>query len=175
MAEQFGEPVPLEARGPQMGVTEPLPYAIGPSIGLSSPIEYEGLYFRQISRGNIVFGGGLKGPAHTDTIRAYVKPDNVLRQLRELRRIVPAFEHVQLIRVWSGIEGYTADWQPVMGPSAKVPGLHYAFGFNGEGFAISPGVGETMAELIATGHTSIPLEPYAIGRFALPQILQATA
>jgi sarcosine oxidase subunit beta len=32
-----------------------------------------------------------------------------------------------------------------------------------------------MAELIATGHTSIPLEPYAIGRFALPQILQATA
>jgi sarcosine oxidase subunit beta len=175
MAEQFGEPVPLEARGPQMGVTEPLPYAIGPSIGLSSPIEYEGLYFRQISRGNIVFGGGLKGPAHTDTIRAYVKPDNVLRQLRELRRFVPAFEHVQLIRVWSGIEGYTADWQPVMGPSAKVPGLHYAFGFNGEGFAISPGVGETMAELIATGHTSIPLEPYAIGRFALPQILQATA
>ncbi|AQW31284.1 NAD(P)/FAD-dependent oxidoreductase [Ralstonia syzygii subsp. celebesensis] len=172
MAEQFGEGVPLEARGPQMGVTEPLPYAIGPSIGLSSPIEHEGLYFRQIARGNIVFGGGLKGPAHADRIRAYVKPDNVLRQLRELCRFVPAFEHVQLIRVWSGIEGYTADWQPVMGPSAKVPGLHYAFGFNGEGFAISPGVGETMAELIATGHTSIPLEPYAIGRFARAQVLQ---
>ncbi|MBB6593211.1 FAD-binding oxidoreductase [Ralstonia solanacearum] len=172
MAEQFGEPVPLEARGPQMGVTEPLPYAIGPSIGLSSPIEHEGLYFRQIARGNIVFGGGLKGPAHADRIRAYVKPDNVLRQLRELRRFVPAFEHVQLIRVWSGIEGYTADWQPVMGPSAKVPGLHYAFGFNGEGFAISPGVGETMAELIATGRTSIALEPYAIGRFAQAPVLQ---
>ncbi|AEG71963.1 NAD(P)/FAD-dependent oxidoreductase [Ralstonia solanacearum] len=174
MAEQFGEPVPLEARGPQMGVTEPLPYAIGPSIGLSSPIEYEGLYFRQIARGNIVFGGGLKGPAHADRIRAYVKPDNVLRQLRELRRFVPAFEHVQLIRVWSGIEGYTADWQPVMGSSAKVPGLHYAFGFNGEGFAISPGVGETMAELIATGRTSIALEPYAIGRFAQAPVLRET-
>ena len=87
----FGETVPLEARGPQMGVTEPLPYAIGPSIGVSSPIENEGLYFRQIRRGNIVFGGGLKGPAHADAIRAYVKPDNTLRQLRELRRFVPAF------------------------------------------------------------------------------------
>ncbi len=172
MAEQFGEAVPMDARGPQMGVTEPLPYAIGPSIGVSTPIEHESLYFRQISRGNIVFGGGLKGPAHTDSIRAYVKPDNVLRQLRELRRFVPAFEHVQLIRVWSGIEGYTADWQPVMGASAKVPGLHYAFGFNGEGFAISPGVGETMAELIGTGRTSIPLEPYAVGRFARAQVLQ---
>ena len=164
MAEQFGEGVSLDPRGPQMGVTEPLPYAIGPSIGLSSPIEHEGLYFRQISRGNIVFGGGLKGPAYADHIRAYSRPDNILRQLRELRRFVPAFEHVQLIRVWSGIEGYTPDWQPIMGPSAKVPGLHYAFGFNGEGFAISPGVGETMAELMATGRTDIPLEPYFIGR-----------
>ncbi|APW39963.1 sarcosine oxidase subunit beta [Rhodoferax koreense] len=175
MAEQFGERVPMDARGPQMGVTEPLPYALGPSIGLSSPIETEGLYFRQISRGNIVFGGGLKGPAHTDVIRAYVKPDNVLRQLHELRRFVPAFANVQLIRVWSGIEGYTADWQPVIGPSAKVPGLHYAFGFNGEGFAISPGVGETMAELMATGSTSIPLAPYGIGRFAARQDAQKAA
>ncbi|WP_454752027.1 NAD(P)/FAD-dependent oxidoreductase [Cupriavidus necator] len=174
LAEQFGEAVPMDARGPQMGVTEPLPYAIGPSIGVSTPIEHESLYFRQIARGNIVFGGGLKGPAYIDRIRAYVKPDNVLRQLRELRRFVPAFEHVQLIRVWSGIEGYTADWQPVMSPSATVPGLYYAFGFNGEGFAISPGVGETMAELIATGSTSIPLEPYAIWRFARAQVLLET-
>jgi sarcosine oxidase subunit beta len=166
IAALFGEAVPLDARGPQMGVTEPLPYAIGPSIGLSSPIEHEGLYFRQIRRGNVVFGGGLKGPASAEHVRAYVKPDNVLRQLRELRRFVPAFANVQLIRVWSGIEGYTGDWVPVMGPSARVPGLHYAFGFNGEGFAISPGVGEVMAELIATGRTSTPIDAFAIGRFA---------
>jgi len=112
-----------------------------------------------------VFGGGLKGPASAEHVRAYVKPDNVLRQLRELRRVVPAFENVQLIRVWSGIEGYTEDWQPVMGPSARVPGLHYAFGFNGEGFALGPGVGETMAELIATGRMSTPIETFSIGRF----------
>ncbi len=165
-ADAFGEPVPLQARGPQMGVTEPLPYAIGPSIGLSSPIETEGLYFRQIARGNIVFGGGLKGPADAQQIRAYSKPDNQLRQLRELRRFVPAFANVQLLRVWSGIEGYTADWAPVLGPSARVAGLHYAFGFNGEGFAISPGVGEVMAELLATGKTSTPIEAFTIGRFA---------
>jgi sarcosine oxidase subunit beta len=166
IAALFGEAVTMEARGPQMGVTEPLPYAVGPSIGISSPIETEGLYFRQIRRGNIVFGGGLKGPASTDAIRAYVKPDNTLRQLRELRRFVPAFANVQLVRVWSGIEGYTGDGQPVMGASARVPGLHYAFGFNGEGFAISPGVGEVMAELIATGATSTPIESFSIGRFA---------
>jgi sarcosine oxidase subunit beta len=165
IAGLFDEAVPMEARGPQMGVTEPLPYAVGPSIGISSPIETEGLYFRQITRGNIVFGGGLKGPALADEVRACVRPDNTLRQLQELRRFVPAFQNVQLIRVWSGIEGYTGDWQPVIGPSARVPGLHYAFGFNGEGFAISPGVGEVMAELIATGSTVTPIAPFSIGRF----------
>jgi sarcosine oxidase subunit beta len=86
--------------------------------------------------------------------------------MRELRRFVPAFAQVQLLRVWSGIEGYTADWAPVMGPSARVAGLHYAFGFNGEGFAISPGVGEVMAELLATGQTSTPIEAFSIARFA---------
>jgi sarcosine oxidase subunit beta len=166
IAVLFGERVPMEARGPQMGVTEPLPYAIGPSIGMSSPIETEGMYFRQIARGNVVFGGGLKGPALADEIRAYVKPDNTLRQFRELKRFVPAFANVQLIRVWSGIEGYLADWVPVMGRSATTPGLHYAFGFNGEGFAIGPGVGEVMAELIATGATSTPIEAFSVARFA---------
>ena len=169
VAAQLGETVPLDPRGPQMGVTEPLPWAIGPSIGLSSPIETEGMYFRQIRRGNIVFGGGLKGPALAEQIRAHVKPDNVLRQFRELRRFVPAFANVQLIRVWSGIEGYTPDWAPVMGASARVPGLFHAFGFNGEGFAISPGVGEVMAELIATGSTSTPIAPFSIARFSPPR------
>ncbi|MEK8026033.1 NAD(P)/FAD-dependent oxidoreductase [Pseudaquabacterium rugosum] len=166
LSAQFGEPVPLEPRGPQMGVTEPLPWAVGPSIGVSSPIEEEGLYFRQIRRGNIVFGGGLKGPADTATVRAASRPDNILRQLRELRRWVPAFANVQLLRTWSGIEGYTADAVPVMGPSARHRGLHYAFGFNGEGFALSPGVGEVMAELIATGRSPTPVEAFSIGRFA---------
>ncbi len=166
LASAFGEAVPMEARGPQMGVTEPVPYAIGPSIGVSTLIEEEGLYFRQITRGNIVFGGGLKGTADAQQIRAFVKPDNTLRQLRELRRLVPALARLQLIRVWSGIEGYVADARPVLGQSVHVPGLHYAFGFNGEGFAIGPGVGEVMAELLATGTTSTPIAAFSIGRLA---------
>jgi len=142
----------------------------GGSIGVSSPVETEGLYFRQIRRGNVVFGGGHKGPVDIDTARARVEPQNTLRQMRELSRLAPAFAHVQLIRVWSGIEGYVADSQPVIGASATTPGVYYAFGFNGEGFALGPGVGEAMAELIATGATTTPIEAFSIGRFA-----QATA
>lgn len=165
-AAAFGEDITMVARGPQMGVTEPLPYAIGPSIAVSSPIDYEVVYFRQVARGNIVFGGGLRPLADIDAVRAHVEPDNTLRQFRELRRYAPAFRNLQLIRVWSGIEGYVADGVPIIGASAKVPGLHYAFGMNGEGFAISLGIGEVMAELIATGATPTPIDAFSIGRFA---------
>jgi sarcosine oxidase subunit beta len=53
-----------------------------------------------------------------------------------------------------------------MGPSARVPGLYYAFGFSGHGFQLGPGVGDVMAELIHTGATSTPISQYSIGRFA---------
>jgi len=64
------------------------------------------------------------------------------------------------------VESYLPDSKPVMGASAKVDGLYYAFGFCGEGFAISPGVGEVMADLIARGRSDIDLSPYDIARFS---------
>jgi sarcosine oxidase subunit beta len=44
--------------------------------------------------------------------------------------------------------------------------VFYAFGFCGSGFQIGPGVGETLAELIDTGSTPIPLDAFSVGRFA---------
>lgn len=166
ISAQFGESAPLEFRAPSMAVTEPLPYRSGPMIAVNSGLIDEVMYFRQIERGNIVIGGGRRAEVDLDKARAYVNPDNILRQFRELRRLVPAFARVQLIRVWSGVESYLPDSKPIMGASDKVDGLHYAFGFCGEGFAIGPGVGEVMAELVANGRSDIDLSPYAISRFA---------
>ncbi|HEY3047333.1 MAG TPA: FAD-dependent oxidoreductase [Polaromonas sp.] len=165
LSAAFGEPVPMTPHGPTMGVTEPLPYGIIPVVGVSTKVPHEVVYFRQVKRGNIVFGGGLRGPAYPDLKRAYVLPENTLRQLRELRRLAPALGKLQVLRTWSGIEGYLRDELPVMGPSARVSGLYYAFGFCGHGFQLGPGVGDVMAELIDTGATSTPIEPFHIQRF----------
>ena len=167
MAASFGEAVPMTARGPQMAVTEPMPYALGPAVGVATKLLEETLYFRQVKRGNIVFGGCGRGSADIETNRAYVLPEHTLTQFRQLARLAPAVSRLNIIRVWSGIEGYVQDDRPVMGPSALVPGLHYAFGFSGHGFQVGPGVGDVMAELIATGSTSTPIEPFAIQRFAM--------
>ena len=166
MAAGFGEDVPLVPRGPQMGVTEPLPYRIEPVLALSSVVPIEGVYLRQVKRGNIVFGGGARTEVSLEEGFAHVDPLNTLNQLPQLRRLLPAIAPLSVIRTWSGVEGYMPDDIPIMGPSGKVSGLFYAFGFCGHGFQLGPGVGETMAQLIATGEPGAPIEPFSITRFA---------
>jgi len=149
-----------------MAVTEPVPYFIQPVLGVSSAVAEEGVYMRQIPRGNVIFGGGNRGVAYADVRRAHVLPRNTLSQITQVRRIVPALTALSVIRVWSGIEGYLPDDIPIMGPSSKVSGLYYAFGFCGHGFQLGPGVGDTMAELIDKGATTTPIAPFHIKRFA---------
>lgn len=168
LAARFGEPVPLVARGPQMAVTEPLPYRIAPSIGVKSDLPGETVYLRQVSRGNIVFGGGYRNEVDLAAIRAYPAPEYTLHQLPLMSRVLPAMAQTHIIRTWSGIEGYLPDSLPVMGESARVSGVFYAFGFSGAGFQIGPGVGDVMAELIDTGRTATPIESFHIRRFATP-------
>lgn len=166
LSRQFEEPVPIAAHGPQMAVTEPLPYRIEPVLGVSTKIAEEVVYLRQVERGNVVFGGGKRGPAFPDIRRAYALPDRLLSQVRQIRRLVPALANARIIRSWSGIESYLPDDIPIMGPSARVSGLYYAFGFCGHGFQLGPGVGDVMAELIDRGAAATPIAPFHIGRFA---------
>jgi sarcosine oxidase subunit beta len=166
ISSSFGEPVPMIAKGPQMCVTEPVPYAIGPTIGAIADDFEQAVYFRQVARGNIVIGGGGHELVDLENRRAYVNPRRTLLKLKNAPHLMPAFKSLSIIRVWSGIEGYMEDSLSVMGPSERVPGLYYAFGFSGEGFQLGPGVGDVMAELIHTGSTTTPIEHHHIRRFA---------
>jgi sarcosine oxidase subunit beta len=174
LSGQFGEPVPLEPNGPQMSVTEPVPYALPTVIGVFTKIKEEVIYFRQIPRGNIIIGGGARIKPDMVNRRAYFKPESLLNQMRQMSRLLPGAEHLNIIRVWSGIESYTPDSLPVMGPSGKVDGLFYAFGFCGHGFQLGPGVGDVMAELISTGSTRTSISPFDIRRFSQPLPLTQT-
>lgn len=166
LSEQFGEPVPLDTHGPQMAVTEPVPYALPTVIGVYTKIPEEVIYFRQITRGNIVIGGGYRSKPDMLNRRAYVEPRSILNQITQMQRLLPGVGNLNIIRVWSGIESYLPDSLPIMGSSGTVDGLYYAFGFCGHGFQLGPGVGDVMAELISTGSTSTLIEPFSIRRFA---------
>ncbi|UFI43388.1 NAD(P)/FAD-dependent oxidoreductase [Pseudomonas savastanoi] len=172
LAEQFGEPVPLEPNGPQMSVTEPVPYALPTVIGVFTKIKEEVIYFRQIPRGNIIIGGGNRNKPDMVNRRAYFKPESLINQMKQMKRLLPGAEKLNIIRVWSGIESYTPDSLPIMGRSGKVDGLFYAFGFCGHGFQLGPGVGDVMAELISTGSTRTLISPFDIRRFTDPTAIE---
>ena len=166
ISAQFREPVPIVAKGPQMGVTEPLPHRVLPVVGVWAH-DHGGGYLRQVERGNIIFGGGAeRTDVSLDSGHAKADPARLPPQLRALLPILPALANVSVIRTWSGCEGYVADGLPVMGPSATTLGLFHAFGFCGHGFQLGPGVGDVMAELIATGETETPLYEFRIQRFS---------
>jgi sarcosine oxidase subunit beta len=158
-AASFGETVPLESSHPNMAVTEPLPRLMDVNIG----VEGGGIYGRQVERGNCVIGSG-RGIA-LDADRARPGRSAIASLLQQAAELFPALRGAQVIRFWSGVEGDTADRNPVLGPSRTTPGLIHGFGFSGAGFQIGPAVGEVLAELARDGRSHTPIEAFGIGRF----------
>ena len=161
IAGWFGEPVALRPEVPQVMVTEPTAYCIGPVLGVVGG----DLYLRQIPRGNIIFGGG-EGLANEGFTLSRPLPQTTKNACRRAVEAVPLLATVPIIRSWTGVDGTTADGAPVVGPSAHAPGLFHAFGFCGHGFQIGPAVGAVVAELIALGNSPTPIVGLGIERFA---------
>lgn len=162
IANRFGEPVPLFGAGPPQFVTEPLPYIIRPTL---QAIEGD-VILRQIPRGNFVFAGYPRTRANADGNFTYVPPAKLVAGMRKIAQTMPALAGIEMIRCWSGVEGYLPDMLPVIGPSATTRGLYHAFGASGGGFQIGPAVGESLADMIAGREPPCCLDPYAITRFA---------
>jgi sarcosine oxidase subunit beta len=164
IAAWFGEPVSIVVGGPAQLVTDPVPYFVEPIVQAVDG----SIIFRQIPRGNVLVTGWPRGAFDPVANRAPVDPAKTLAHMSRLLGVAPSLAHCQVIRVWSGIEAYSPDMLPVLGPSAKVAGLFHAFGFSGHGFQLAPGVGLVMSELVADGTTATPLAPFSIARFAGP-------
>ncbi|MEM9224810.1 MAG: FAD-binding oxidoreductase, partial [Pseudomonadota bacterium] len=165
LTADLGEPVPMAPGAPQVAITEPLSTGIPSVVGVWTSDKTRNVYCRQVEQGNLVFGGGIRGKASIEPSRATVDPKNTERQIANLTDLIPTLADARVIRSWSGVEGYIDDDLPVMGPSARQPGLFYAFGFCGYGFQLAPGVGDVMAELIATGRTETPIDEFTLDRF----------
>jgi len=158
-AALFGEPVPMSTIHPQMLVTEAVPGFMSVSLGMQGG----GIYARQVSRGNVVLGGGRTESGPTDLARP--ARANMAALLERAAEVIPALAGVHVIRFWSGVEGKLPDGNPVIGPSTTTPGLYHAFGLCGAGFQVGPAIGEALADLIVRGRARFSLEPFRLERF----------
>ena len=112
-------------------------------------------------------------PGDPDHYEDRPDPDHVTDLVSRLARLMPAAADAQITGGWSGMYEVSPDWNPIMGTVPTVAGLHYAVGFSGHGFKLSPIVGVLMAEQIAEGRArTIDISPYRLERFAEGQALR---
>ncbi|CRK76275.1 Hydrogen cyanide synthase subunit HcnC precursor [Nereida ignava] len=161
LAQSLGEPAPVEAIAPMMIVTGRLPHFCDAVVGASG----RPLSFKQMPNGTVVIGGGRRGRADKSKNLSEMKFPELMLTAQTAIDIFPPMRDATIIRSWSGVEGRMPDDIPVIGPSAQHENLYHAFGFSAHGFQLGPGVGEIMGNLIATGASNAPLQPFSIARF----------
>lgn len=161
IARQIGDHAPVRAYAPMMIVTERLrPFCTAVVGAAGRPLS-----FKQMPNGTVVIGGGRPGVPEPANNRTHMQMSELRHSAQTAMDIFPVMRGAQIVRSWAGIEGLMPDGIPVIGPAAHAPGAFHAFGFSAHGFQLGPGVGDIMAELIATGSTQAPIKPFSIKRF----------
>jgi glycine oxidase len=80
------------------------------------------------------------------------------------RTLVPGLGEAEVTGSWSNFRPYTEDHLPVLGASS-VKGLVLATGHFRNGILLAPATAVAIAELVATGRSSLDLAPFSIARF----------
>jgi glycine oxidase len=80
------------------------------------------------------------------------------------RTLVPALAEAPVTASWSNFRPYTEDHLPVLG-GTPVRGLVLATGHFRNGILLAPITAEAIAELVATGRSSLDLAPFSVARF----------
>ncbi|MBS0536045.1 MAG: FAD-binding oxidoreductase [Proteobacteria bacterium] len=161
LAAMAGEHVPLEAIAPMLMITARVPHFLDPVIILRG----RKLSFKQFGNGTVLIGGGHLGTAYPDENATVLDWAKLTASARTVDELFPVMRGATIVRAWAGIEARTPDDIPVIGHSRTEEGLFHQFGFSAHGFQLGPGVGSLMADLIVTGATNLPIEPFGVGRF----------
>ncbi|MGD9485980.1 FAD-dependent oxidoreductase [Streptomyces sp. TRM70308] len=129
-----------------------------------------GTYFRPEGTNRLLFGVPSDPDVRLGQDVTPLTAEEVARAARTLGRRVPGAGAAPVVGTRAGLDGYTPDKRPVIGPAGP-DGLYLATGFSGGGFKIAPAVAELAAVEIAEGGAVAGkaaqelLEPYRPGRF----------
>jgi sarcosine oxidase subunit beta len=141
---EHGVRLPLETRALQMLLTAPAPKALAQVVGCFD----RKLSLKQLAGGAYLIGGGWPALITDEAENRWELLDDSVRASREIAGAVyPAAGRLPLARSWAGLEGFTPDGLPLIGPVPGIEGLFVAAGFCGHGFALAPMVGDILARL----------------------------
>ena len=162
ISAMIGEPVPLEVIAPMLMITSRVPLFIEPVVILRS----RKLSFKQFANGTVMIGGGHLARARRDENCTDLDWAKLAESASTVCELFPIMQKAEVVRAWAGIEARMPDDLPVFGQSRTAEGVYHQFGFSAHGFQLGPAAGATMAELVVTGRTNMPIAALGIGRFA---------
>jgi glycine/D-amino acid oxidase-like deaminating enzyme len=160
VAALFGVHLRVDLDVDMLSVTEPSPPIMAGILSHARGI----LTLKQFSNGSCIIGGGWQGHGDLDTGDKGIDYVSVIHNLRLAASVVPALSGLHVLRHWAGFEGVTPDSLPYFG---RLPGTRSVFvlACARGGWTVAPLFGRLMAELMLSGRTSMPLDPFDPGRF----------
>ena len=140
----LGVRLPFHTRALQMLLTAPAPRALAAVLGAFD----RKLSFKQMDDGAFLIGGGWPARiADEASNRWELLDESVSASLGIAGHVYPPVRACPLARGWAGLEAFTPDDLPLLGPVPGIDGLLLAAGFCGHGFALSPAVGDVLSRL----------------------------
>jgi glycine/D-amino acid oxidase-like deaminating enzyme len=172
VVEEAGIRIPVVPMRHQLMITEPLP-----GVRSEQPIcrVIDANVYVRPCWGGLMLGGYEANPlpfemrdaSSTFQIADMPLDEGVLRGLADLvRDQFPVLQDVPLQTYRGGLPTMTADGKHIVGPVPGAEGFYALTGCIVGGLSISPGMGEMLAQMILTGASDIPLDIYAVDRFA---------
>jgi sarcosine oxidase subunit beta len=148
----IGVRLPIETRPLQMLLTQPAPVGLAPVLGAFG----HKLSLKQLDDGAYLIGGGWPARVTDHAANRYeLREESVKASLETARAVYPPLAGRALTRGWAGLEAFTPDDLPMIGPVAGIEGLVIAVGFSGHGFALSPMIGDVLARLALGGEAKL--------------------
>lgn len=134
LLDPLGVHIELEEKHNMITVTEKAPHFVDYTI--TTPT----MTMKQTAEGSFLIGGGREGYGDLATSdRKDVSINGLCFNVREAQEIIPSIKKLNILRSWSGFEGFTPERLPYIGEAEKYPGIYYAVtGFCG--YAIGPAV-----------------------------------
>jgi sarcosine oxidase subunit beta len=152
-----GVELPITTHILQACVTEP----VKPLLDVVVVSSQMHVYISQSDRGEFVMGSEIE-PWTTYRTRGTL---NFLQELsRHVLELFPQLEYARLLRSWAGLCDLSPDYSPILGVT-EVENFHVSAGWGTYGFKAAPIVGQTLAELVATGRTPELIAPFTLERF----------
>ena len=161
VAAALDESVPLRIDALMMMVTAPMPPFVEPVVGSQG----RKISFKQSKNGTVIIGGGHRGTPYPDENRTVMDFDGLAISAKTTGDLFPIMQGATIVRCWAGMEGFTPDGIPFIGPSKTSEDAYHAFGYCGHGFQLGPIVGSVIADLVTQGSSNLPIEPFRIDRF----------